>query len=38
VQVFREARGVEDPTLARLEDQIGWYDAKSGSAQRTLSV
>ena len=25
-----------DPTLERLEDQIGWYDRKSNSNQRTF--
>jgi hypothetical protein len=25
---------VADPVLERLEDQIGWYDRKSGQAQR----
>ncbi len=24
----------EDPTMARLDDQIGWYDRRSGSNQR----
>jgi hypothetical protein len=24
------ARAAEDPTWERLEDQIGWYDRKSG--------
>jgi hypothetical protein len=26
----------DDPILARLEDQIGWYDRKSQAAQRTF--
>ncbi len=27
-----------DPTIARLEDQIGWYDRKSGQNQRRYKV
>jgi hypothetical protein len=29
-----EPGGGDNPTLARLDDQIFWYDAKSGTAQR----
>ena len=28
----------EDPTVSRLEDQIAWYDAKSGENQRRFKV
>lgn len=28
----------DDPTLRRLEDQIGWYDRKSGANQRRFKV
>jgi hypothetical protein len=28
----------EDPTWARLEDQIGWYDRKSGDNQRRYKL
>ena len=27
---------LDDPTFARLEDQISWYDAKSRESQRRL--
>lgn len=28
----------DDPTVSRLEDQIAWYDAKSGENQRRFKV
>ena len=32
------AVGPEDPTLQRLEDQIAWYDRKSGENQRRFKL
>src|SRR4051794_4908190 len=31
---LEHARSTSNPTWERLEDQIGWYDAKSSAAQR----
>ena len=30
--------GSDDPTVSRLEDQIAWYDAKSGENQRRFKA
>ena len=32
------AAGSNDPTVSRLEDQIAWYDAKSGENERRFKV